>query len=185
MFVLYNILKLRTYLFGLLDKDLCDSTDLKSEQLFVLSPLITWVMILGSWATARFIQSHRVGSSIYGIHKKWTMFCPSPPPWHSAKKNNRSIVQKQNMQVCDKSQEPPNHFFAVMRSLFQITLLRQLFSHLFCDRSLLPILPGTYCQLRWADKSRKTTETYTPTTLNLPTPDINVCSKVILYDLDN
>ena len=70
MFVLYNILKLRTYLFGLLDKDLCDSTDLKSEQLFVLSPLITWVMILGSWATARFIQSHRVGSSIYGIHKK-------------------------------------------------------------------------------------------------------------------
>ena len=35
-FALYNILKLRAYLFGLLDKDPCDSTDLGTEQFFVL-----------------------------------------------------------------------------------------------------------------------------------------------------
>ena len=31
MFTLYNVLKLRAYLFGLLDKDPCNSTDLKTE----------------------------------------------------------------------------------------------------------------------------------------------------------
>ena len=42
---LYNILKLRDHLLGLLDKDPCDSTDLKTEQLFVLYLLVTWAVI--------------------------------------------------------------------------------------------------------------------------------------------
>ena len=41
-FALYNILKLRVYLLGVLDKDQCYSTDLKTEQLFVLYP---WMII--------------------------------------------------------------------------------------------------------------------------------------------
>ena len=46
-FALYNILKLRAYLFGLLDKDSYDSTDLRIEQLFVLYSCMTWIMISG------------------------------------------------------------------------------------------------------------------------------------------
>ena len=41
-FALYNILKLRVYLLGVLDKDQCYSTDLKTEQLFVL---YLWIII--------------------------------------------------------------------------------------------------------------------------------------------
>ena len=37
-FALYNILKLRVYLFGLLDKDACNLTVLKTRQLLVLYP---------------------------------------------------------------------------------------------------------------------------------------------------
>ena len=37
-FTSYNILKLRAYLFGLLDKGSPASTDLKTKQLFVLYP---------------------------------------------------------------------------------------------------------------------------------------------------
>ena len=45
-FTLYNVLKLRAYLFGLLDKDPCDSTDLKTEQLFVLYSLMIMQVIM-------------------------------------------------------------------------------------------------------------------------------------------
>ena len=37
-FALYNILRLRAYLFGLLDTDTCDLTVLKNGKLFVLYP---------------------------------------------------------------------------------------------------------------------------------------------------
>ena len=40
-FALYNILKLKAYLFGLLDKDSCNSTNIKTEQFHVLYPWIT------------------------------------------------------------------------------------------------------------------------------------------------
>ena len=46
-FALYNILKLRADLFGLLHKDSHDSTDLRMEQLFVLYPCMAWIMISG------------------------------------------------------------------------------------------------------------------------------------------
>ena len=44
-FALYNILKLRVYLFGLLDKDQCDSTDSKTEKLSVLYPCMNSIII--------------------------------------------------------------------------------------------------------------------------------------------
>ena len=45
IFALYEILKLRAHLFGLLDKNPCDATDLRTKQLFVLYPSMTWIMI--------------------------------------------------------------------------------------------------------------------------------------------
>ena len=59
-FALYNILKLRAYLFGLMNKDTCDSTVLETEKLLVLYPLTTRSRSLGSWVTARFIKSLRL-----------------------------------------------------------------------------------------------------------------------------
>ena len=52
-----------------------------------------------------------------------------------------------------------------------VPLLRSLFSHLFCDRSLLDILLETYCKITYHAK------------LNLPTAHVNDCSKVIVHEL--
>ena len=66
---------------------------------------------------------------------------PHPPPF--AKMNNGSLIQKHyNSQASDNFKNVP--------------LLRSLFSHLFWDRSLLPILPKTYSKLTRIDKTSKT-----------------------------
>ena len=68
-FTLYKVLKLRAYLFGLLDKSPCDSADLKSEQLFVLYPwmiiqVIIISKILGNSKTHSMIRGHPFMTSI-------------------------------------------------------------------------------------------------------------------------
>ena len=93
IFTLYDILTVRAYLFGLSNKDSCDSADLKTEQPFVL--YLWWP---GSWSpasclTARLFQWLRLGVTHLWHSQKRPIFLPLPPL--PAKINNRSIVQKQ------------------------------------------------------------------------------------------
>ena len=102
-FALYNILKLRAYLFGLLDKDPCDSTDLKTEQLFVLYPWMTWTMISRILCNSKIHSVAYIKGHLFMASTKNDQFFLLLPPW-SAKMNNRSIVQKQyNLQTLDKN----------------------------------------------------------------------------------
>ena len=102
-FALYNILKLRAYLFGLLDKDPCDSTDLKTEQLFVLYPWMTWTMISRILCNSKIYSVAYIKGHLFMASTKNDQFFLLLPPW-SAKMNNRSIVQKQyNLQTLDKN----------------------------------------------------------------------------------
>ena len=97
-----------------------------------------------------------------------------------AKKSNRSIVHRQNLQARDKFHEPPTHLLCGRHKC--MFLYSDHSSHFFCDRSLLPILLETYCKLKRQVK-QDISETYNHTKLNLPTAHVNDCSKVILHDL--
>ena len=71
-FTLYNVLKLRAYLFGLLDKDPCDSIDLKLNNSLscILWWSCRWSWSLGSWVKARFIHYFRLGVIIHLRHSQ-------------------------------------------------------------------------------------------------------------------
>ena len=114
-FPLYNILKLRGHFFGLLDKDLCDSTDLKTEQLFVLYLLMTWIVI--SWilgnSKIHSVTSTRGYSFVTPPHclEKWTI--------DQLFKNNRVCKHMKNFK------NPPPTFCVIVINvccLTQITL---------------------------------------------------------------
>ena len=93
--ILYNILKFRAYLFGLLEKDACDSMVLKMEQLFVLCPWMTWIMICGLLGNSKIHSITKIRGHPFMASTKSDQFFETLP-WLSAKitihqlfKNNR------------------------------------------------------------------------------------------------
>ena len=109
---------------------------------------------LRSWVTARLIQSLRLGVAHLWHAQKLATFFSTTHPYHPKKriidllfKNNRIHRNVTNFT------NPYPIFVDIINvcSLIQIT-----FSNLLCKRSLLPILPETYCELTWTDKLSKT-----------------------------
>ena len=110
IFVLYEILKLRAYLFELLDKNPCDATDLRTKRLFVLYPWMTWIMI------SRILDNSKIHSitQIRG-HPSMTstqndQFCY--PYLHRLQKSTIDQLlkkKKKNLQTRGNFQQSPTH----------------------------------------------------------------------------
>ena len=126
LFVLYEILKLRAYLFELLDKNPCDATDLRTKRLFVLYPWMTWIMI------SRILDNSKIHSitQIRG-HPSMTstqndQFCY--PYLHRLQKSTIDQLLKKKRKICKHvaifNNLPPTFCIVVINvcSLTQITL---------------------------------------------------------------
>ena len=110
-------MKLRTYLFKLLDKDPCDSTDLKFEQLLALYPWITCIVIPRILGNSKIHSVTKVGDYQFIAFTKNDKFVL---PLASAKMNNRSIAQKQyNWHKCHLTN------FSNLQSKFCIVVINE------------------------------------------------------------